>query len=190
MKFYTSVLPYRGRLLVRGVDKDGAQKKYRINYKPSLFIPTGKESKFKTLDGRNVAKIKFDSMPEATKWVNEYKNVTNFEYFGNTRHQYPFIAEEFKGKIDWDMNQIKLLSIDIECESENGFPSPEKADQPLICITVKDHTSKKLLFSVWATLSMTEKMFNTLTAQLKLILLKHLLSFGLNTIPTSSQVGM
>ena len=34
MKFYTSVLPYRGRLLVRGVDKDGAQKKYRINYKP------------------------------------------------------------------------------------------------------------------------------------------------------------
>ena len=145
MKFYTSVLPYRGRLLVRGVDKDGAQKKYRINYKPSLFIPTGKESKFKTLDGRNVAKIKFDSMPEATKWVNEYKNVTNFEYFGNTRHQYPFIAEEFKGKIDWDMNQIKLLSIDIECESENGFPSPEKADQPLICITVKDHTSKKII---------------------------------------------
>ena len=30
MKFYTSVLPYRGRLLVRGVDKDGTQKKYRI----------------------------------------------------------------------------------------------------------------------------------------------------------------
>ena len=29
MKFYTSVLPYRGRLLVRGVDKDGAQKKYQ-----------------------------------------------------------------------------------------------------------------------------------------------------------------
>jgi len=62
MKFYTSVLPYRGRLLVRGVDKDGAQKKYRINYKPSLFVPVGKESKYKTLDGRNVAKVKFDSI--------------------------------------------------------------------------------------------------------------------------------
>ena len=114
MKFYTSVLPYRGRLLVRGVDKDGTQKKYRINYKPSLFVPVGKETKYKTLDGRYVEKIKFDSMPEATKWVNEYKNVTNFEYFGNTRHQYPFIAEEFEGKIDWDMNQIKMLSLDIE----------------------------------------------------------------------------
>ena len=79
MKFYTSVLPYRGKLLVRGINQDGSRKKFRIPYKPSLFIPTGKESKFKTLDGRNVAKIKFDSIPEATKWVNEYKNVTNFE---------------------------------------------------------------------------------------------------------------
>ena len=145
MKFYTSVLPYRGRLLVRGVDKDGTQKKYRINYKPSLFVPVGKETKYKTLDGRYVEKIKFQSIPESTKWVNEYKNVTNFEYFGNTRHQYPFIADEFSGKIDWDLSQIKLLSIDIECESENGFPSPDKAAEPLICITVKDHTSKKII---------------------------------------------
>ena len=108
MKFYTSVLPYRGRLLVRGVDKDGTQKKYRINYKPSLFVPVGKETKYKTLDGRNVERIKFDSMPEATKWVNEYKNVTNFEYFGNTRHQYPFIADEFQGKdrLGYESNQI------------------------------------------------------------------------------------
>ena len=111
MKFYTSVLPYRGRLLVRGVDKDGAQKKYRINYKPSLFVPVGKESKYKTLDGRNVAKVKFDSIPEATKWVNEYKNVTNFEYFGNTRHQYPFIADEFPGKVDWDLSQSNYFQL-------------------------------------------------------------------------------
>jgi DNA polymerase elongation subunit (family B) len=145
MKFYTSVLPYRGRLLVRGVDKDGTQKKYRINYKPSLFIPTAKESEYKTLDGRNVAKIKFNSIPETTKWINEYKDVANFEYFGNTRHQYPFIADEFPGKIDWDLKEIKLLSIDIECESENGFPNPDDAAEPLICITVKDHTSKKII---------------------------------------------
>ena len=93
MKFYTSVLPFRGRLLVRGVDEDGTQKKYRSNYKPSLFIPTPKESKYKTLDGRNVAKIKFNSIPETTKWINEYKDVSNFEYFGNSRHQYPFISD-------------------------------------------------------------------------------------------------
>jgi len=145
MKFYTSVLPYRGRLLVRGVNHDGSHKKYRINYKPSLFIPSGKESKYKTLDGRNVGKVTFESMPEARKWIEQYKDVTNFEYFGNTRYQYPFIADQFPGDVKWDIKQIRILSIDIECESENGFPNSDEATEPLISITVKEHTTKKII---------------------------------------------
>ena len=145
MKFYTSVIPFKGKLLVRGVNHDGTHKKYRINYKPNLFIPTKNQSKYKTLDGRNVDKVKFESIYEARKWIDEYKDVTNFEYFGNTRYQYPFITDEFPDKIDWDIKQIKLLTIDIECESENGFPDVDKADEALICITVKDHTSKRII---------------------------------------------
>ena len=76
MKFYTSVLPYRGRLLVRGINQDGSHKKFRINYKPSLFLPTKKESKYKTLDGRNVDKVKFESISDAKRWIDEYKDVT------------------------------------------------------------------------------------------------------------------
>ena len=144
MKFYTSVLPYQGKLLVRGVDKDGTHKKLRFPYKPSLFTPTQKESKYKTLDGRNVERRKFNSISHAKKWIEEYKDVSNFEYFGNTRYQYPFIAEVFPGKIDWDIKQIKILTIDIECESANGFPDPSKAEEPLICITVKDHARKNI----------------------------------------------
>ena len=93
--------------LVRGVNEDGAHKKYRLNYEPSLFIPVQKESKYKTLDGRNVDKVKFDSIVEAKKWIQEYQGVTNFEYFGNTRYQYPYIADTFPDKIDWDIKQIK-----------------------------------------------------------------------------------
>ena len=144
MKFYTSVLPYRGKLLVRGVNQDGSHKKFRIPYKPSLFIPTQKESKYKTLDGRNVDKVTFNSISDTKRWIEEYKGVTNFEYFGNTRYQYPFIADEFPDKIDWDINQIRILTIDIECESENGFPDPNKAEETLICITVKDHANKNI----------------------------------------------
>ncbi len=144
MKFYTSVLPYRGKLLVRGVNQDGGRKKFRIPYKPSLFIPTQKESKYKTLDGRNVDKVTFDSISATKRWIEEYKGVSNFEYFGNTRYQYPFIADEFPNKIDWDIKQIRILTIDIECESENGFPDPSKAEEPLICITVKDHANKNI----------------------------------------------
>ena len=145
MKFYTSVLPFRGKLLVRGVNHDGTHKKFRINYQPSLFIPSKKESKYKTLDGRNVGKIKFNSILEAKKWIEQYKDVTNFEYFGNTRYQYPFIADQFPGKVNWDIKQIRILTIDIECESENGFPNSDEATEPLISITVKEHTTKKII---------------------------------------------
>ena len=78
MKFYTSVLPFRGRLLVRGVNHDGSHKKFRINYKPSLFVPSQKESKYKTLDGRNVGKIEFDSISDAKKLIDEYEDVIGF----------------------------------------------------------------------------------------------------------------
>ena len=145
MKFYTSVLPYRGRLLVRGVNHDGSHKKYRINYKPSLFVPSNKDSKYKTLDGRNVGKIEFESMPDAKKWIDEYEDVSGFEYFGNTRYQYPFIADQFPGKVDWDIKQIRLITIDIECESENGFPDADEAIEPIISITAKEHTTKKIV---------------------------------------------
>ena len=145
MKFYTSVLPYRGRLLVRGVNHDGSHKKYRVNYRPSLFVPSNKESKYKTLDGRNVGKVEFQSIPDAKKWIDEYEDVSGFEYFGNTRYQYPFIADQFPNKIDWDIKQIRLITIDIECESENGFPDADEAIEPIISITAKEHTTKKIV---------------------------------------------
>ena len=145
MKFYTSVLPYRGRLLVRGVNHDGSHKKYRVNYRPSLFVPSNKESKYKTLDGRSAGKIEFESISDAKKWIDEYDDVTGFEYFGNTRYQYPFIADQFPDKVDWDIKQIRLITLDIECESENGFPDADEAIEPIISITAKEHTTKKIV---------------------------------------------
>ena len=92
-----------------------------------------------------MGKMTFESMYEAKQWIDEYKDVSNFEYFGNTRFQYPYIADEFPGKVDWDIKQIRLITIDIECESENGFPDVDRAEEPIICITVKDHARKSIL---------------------------------------------
>ena len=48
---------------------------------------------------------------EAKKWIEQYKDVTNFEYFGNTRYQYPFIADQFPDKVNWDIKQIRIPPI-------------------------------------------------------------------------------
>jgi len=55
MKFYTSVIPHRGRLLTRAI-VNGKRVKQRINYKPSLFVPVKKDTKYKTLTADRVRK--------------------------------------------------------------------------------------------------------------------------------------
>ena len=109
MKFYTSVIPHRGRLLVRAV-VNGKRIKQRINYKPSLFIPVKKETKYKTLDGRPCEKVSFDSSYAEREWLKQYDGVVGFEYFGNTRHQHAFISDEFKGPIKWDRDKINIIT--------------------------------------------------------------------------------
>ena len=118
MKFYTSVVPHRGRLLVRAI-VNGKRIQKRISYKPSLFVPVKKETKYKTLDGRPCERIKFDSTYEAKEWLKQYDGVTGFEYFGNTRHQHAFISDEFKGNIEWDLSKLNTITIDIETECAN-----------------------------------------------------------------------
>ena len=105
-------------------------------------MPSNKESKYKTLDGRDAGKIEFESISDAKKWIDEYDDVTGFEYFGNTRYQYPFIADQFPNKVDWDIKQIRLITLDIECESENGFPDADEIE-PIISITNKRTHNKK-----------------------------------------------
>ena len=144
MKFYTSVIPHRGRLLVRAI-VNGKRIQKRINYKPSLFIPVKKETKYKTLDGRPCERINFDSTYEQREWLKQYDGVTGFEYFGNTRHQHAFISDEFKGNIDWDISKLNMITIDIETACENGFPDPKTAIEPLLCITVKSHSTKDII---------------------------------------------
>ena len=51
--FYTNVLEYKGKLLIRGV-ANGQSYLSRINYQPTLFVPTKEKTKHQTLDGKYV----------------------------------------------------------------------------------------------------------------------------------------
>jgi len=144
MKFYTSVIPHRGRLLTRAI-VNGKRVKQRINYKPSLFVPVKKDTKYKTLDGRPCEKVSFDSTYEQREWLKQYDGVTGFEFFGNTRHHHSFISDEFKGPIQWDRSKINIITIDIETMCENGFPDPKTTIEPVLCITVKSLNDKEVI---------------------------------------------
>jgi DNA polymerase elongation subunit (family B) len=136
MRYYTNVEIWGGRILYRGVE-DGRAVKARVDYSPTLFVPSQKPTKYTTIHGEYVGPVKPGSIRECRDFVKQYDGVESFKIYGNTRYQYCFIADEFPNVIDWNINDIKIANIDIEVGSENGFPEPDKADEPLTAITVK-----------------------------------------------------
>jgi DNA polymerase elongation subunit (family B) len=148
MNFYTSVIEHRGKLLVRGV-ANGQSFISRINYQPTLFTPTKEQSEFKTLDGISLKPKRFDSIVKAKQFLETYKGVPEFKVFGMTRYPYQFISSHYKNEIEWDKKYIKIFTVDLECECEHGFPDADTAKEPIICITVKNHSNKQII--TWGT---------------------------------------
>ena len=146
--FYTNVVEYKGKLLIRGVN-NGQSYLSRINYSPTLYLPTKEQSKFKTLDGINLKSKRFDSISKAKHFYQEYNGIPEYKIYGMNRYNYQFIADEYKGDIKWNKDYIKIFTLDIETTCEDGFPDPDTAKEKVICITIKNHSNKQIL--TWGT---------------------------------------
>ena len=146
--FYTNVIEYKGKLLIRGVN-NGQSYLSRINYSPKLYLPTKEQSKFKTLDGTNLKPKQFDSISKAKHFYSEYSTIPEYKIFGMNRYNYQFIGDEYKDEIRWNKDYIKIFTLDIETTCEDGFPDPDTAKETIICITVKNHSNKQIL--TWGT---------------------------------------
>ena len=135
MNFYTNVLQYGNSILV-GEVRDGERTTRRVKYEPTLFdlVKTREETGYKTLDGKSVLPHKFVSIKEAKAWVASRENQDII--YGNTQYPYCWIADEYPDRVDWDLSQMLMVTIDIEVECENGFPKPEDAAEPMLSITI------------------------------------------------------
>ena len=145
MRFYTNITQWGNNLLLREV-VNGERIDRRIKYSPTLYARVAKETNYKTLEGKYVAPIKHDTIKDAKAWVESYKNQPHLIY-GNTQFAYNYIADEYSNEMSWNIDEILIVTIDIEVECENGFPKPEEANDPLLSITIKNHQNKKIV--VW-----------------------------------------
>jgi DNA polymerase elongation subunit (family B) len=64
--------------------------------------------------------------------------VEGFRIYGQIDPQYQFIAETYgsEGELEYDSSLIRVAFIDIECESEDGFPSMDDPEERINAITV------------------------------------------------------
>lgn len=143
--FYTNVISIGNNILYRGV-KDGRRIKLKIGYKPSLYLPTKKETNYKTLGEEYLEKKTFASIREARDFVKKYDEVGNFKIYGMDRFEYAFIAEVHEGVVDHDPELLSIAFIDIEVGSENGFPDPYQANEPITAITIRYMNGDTLVY--------------------------------------------
>jgi DNA polymerase elongation subunit (family B) len=144
--YYTNAVAVGSNILYRGV-KDGRRVKTKVQYSPTFYLPTKKVTDFKTLHGEYLEPKKFETIRDARDFSRRYEEVENFKVYGNNRYEYAFIADEHKGMIDWDIDDILIGVMDIEVGSENGFPDPYLANEPITAITITYLNGDTYVFS-------------------------------------------
>ena len=135
MKFYTHFSKLGNNILVRGYN-NGKRFTDKIEYNPTLYLQS-KDGEYRTLDGQSIAAVSQGTMRDATEFMKRYEDVDNFKVYGSTNFPYVYINEAYPGKVDYDPQQIKIANIDIEVGSENGFPEPASASEPITAVTFK-----------------------------------------------------
>ena len=174
--FYTNVSPYGDELLVRGF-QNGERFEDRLHYVPNIFHPYTKgKTKYRALDGTPLVARKCKTVKEARVLIKRYEEHPNFVY-GTDRWQYQYIADYYPGQVDYDKSKLRIYTIDIEVESERGFPNVDDADEKMICITIKDQVKKSILVWGLADYKVKQKNVHYIKCENEKDLLKQFLGF-------------
>ena len=145
MRWYTNVQLIGNHFLVRAYE-DGKHIEFREEFKPTLFVKSKKESKYRTLSGEIVDAVQPGTVKDCREFLKKYENVDGFEIYGNERYIYQYISDKYsEEEIKFDINKIKLVTIDIEVASENGFPDVESCSEEILAITLQDYATKKIV---------------------------------------------
>jgi DNA polymerase elongation subunit (family B) len=145
MRFYTNVQMIGNQFLVRGYE-NGKHVMFKEEYSPTLFVPSKKKTEYKTLEGEYVEKIQPGSVRDCREFYKKYENVDGFEIYGNDRYIYQYISEKYpEDEIKFDISKIKLVTLDIEVASEQGFPDVESCSEEILAITIQDYTTKEII---------------------------------------------
>ena len=160
MRFYTNVQMVGDHFLVRG-HENGKHFMTREKFNPTLFVPSNRKTKYKTLNGEYVEEIQPGSVRDCRDFIKKYEGVENFSIYGNDRYIYQYISDKYpEEEIKFDTNKIKISTIDIEVASENGFPDVESAAEEVLLITVQDYATKRIL--TWGKGSFNNKQKNVI----------------------------
>ena len=147
-RFYTNVQMVGNQMLVRGYE-NGRTFINRENFQPTLYVPSKKKSKYKTLSGDPVEPVNPGSIKETRDFIKKYDGLDGFEIFGQEKFIYQYISDMYpEDHIEFDMSKIDVITIDIEVASEQGFPDIFSVAEEILLITIQNYNTKDII--TWA----------------------------------------
>ena len=136
MKFYTACALKGNKILVRGY-KNGERFTDTISFKPSLFIKTDKETKYRTLNGVKVNRMRFDTLYDCRQFLDQYRELEDCPIYGNTDFITQYLMETYPAEVEYNLSEIKIAYLDLECETEGGFPDLDNPNERINLMTIR-----------------------------------------------------
>jgi DNA polymerase elongation subunit (family B) len=148
-KIYTNIQSWGSTLYVRYLENGQRLQERVTDFHPRVWIPaqsSSVESDFKNLQDYPVIEFDAGNIKETREFIERNKGVGNFAVYGNIQPEYQWISQNCTGTIPWNVVDIVVAYIDIECTCENGFPSVTDANEEINAITIKfSNLEKKIV---------------------------------------------
>ena len=136
MKFYTACALKGNKVLVRGY-RNGERFTDSVAFKPSMYIRSEKDSKYRTLNGVKVKRMVFDTLYDCREFLDQYRQLEDCPIYGNTDFVTQYLMETYPTEVEYDLSQIKVAYLDLECESENGFPDLDAPNERVNLMSIR-----------------------------------------------------
>ena len=135
MKFYTNIYTHGNQILERYVE-DGERKQRKVDYEPTLYVNSTKQTPFKTINGKQVEPRRFDSIRDARNFIQDHGKVSNSPVYGMQQFAYAYINEAYPDRT-FDMDSFNILNFDIETVSDDGFPNIAEANKEVLSVAIR-----------------------------------------------------
>lgn len=146
MKFYTNVFYDFQSMLYTEIQPDGSRKYLSQEFTPSVYLPSKTKTDYKSITGEYLAEMKFDSYDSYKEFIKSYSDVKNFDIHGDIQSEYQFIHQKYGSDLSYDFSKIDIMYIDIETQSEAGWPQIENPEEKINVITVSSTRTGKATF--------------------------------------------
>jgi DNA polymerase elongation subunit (family B) len=146
---YTNVSKRGSKILYRGIE-NGVRVTKKVDFYPTLWI-SGKMKDagepWKTIYKQDVAEIQPGNLYECKQFIEQYKDVHNFDVYEPPGYEYQYITETHPPDISYNFKDILIYSLDIETKVPDlgGFASAQTAYEEITLITLKDLQKNTLI---------------------------------------------